>query len=136
MQEIWKPIEGYKYQISNLGHVKRNGRINFLKPWEVGNGYLTVSLCEDGKVAKFYIHQLVCKVFHGPRLNGMQVNHIDLNIRNNSSKNLEWTTRLENIRHYNKFLAKSHKCNLKKSFFIRCPNRKGRACKKCGKFIK
>lgn len=46
---------------------------------------------------KFYVHQLVCEAFHGPRPEGCDVAHGDGDPLNNSAENLRWASRKENI---------------------------------------
>jgi hypothetical protein len=47
------------------------------------------------------IHRLVALHFINNLNNKTDVNHIDFNKLNNNLKNLEWTSHLENISHYN-----------------------------------
>ena len=85
----WKEIDGYNghYFISSEGQVK-NRYNKILKPW-LRNGYYTV-----------YIHRLVAEYFLGkPEKDDYQVNHKDGNKLNNFVENLEWCSRIENIRH-------------------------------------
>ena len=46
-------------------------------------------------------------------INGLQVNHLDLDPNNNHYKNLEWVTQQENIIH-----SVIHRTDLKKSYNI------------------
>lgn len=109
MVEIWKDIENYegKYQVSNLGHVRRvyspctkhkDTRYRVLKPVPTC-GYYRVSLHKN-KVGKlFFVHRLVAKAFIPNPQNKPQVNHMNGNKADNSVENLEWATSLENNRH-------------------------------------
>lgn len=99
MNEVWKDIIGYEglYQISNLGQVKRDGRI--LKQNLDGRGYLGLALSKNGKAKTNRIHKLVAWHFVGGFNEGLQVNHIDGNKQNNKSTNLEWVTHKENAIH-------------------------------------
>lgn len=108
MKEIWKDIPDYEgiYQASNLGRIRsldrrvwnynKKGRI--LKQNNNTSGYLYVSL--NGK--KWYVHVLIAKTFLENTNHYEQVNHKDFNKHNNCVDNLEWLSRIENIRHYRK----------------------------------
>ena len=110
MSETWKPISGYEdlYLVSDYGRVFGLERVNphnghvwkcrFLRFGKVGN-YLQVHLCKAGKGRSFSVARLVAEAFI-PNPDGKpQVNHKDLDTRNNCATNLEWVTRIENIRH-------------------------------------
>ena len=114
-EEIWKDIpeyEGY-YQVSNLGRVKslkrkiNNGRYKkeffiyekILVSIDIGNGYLRVSLNKSGKKKPIFCHRLVAVVFILNPENKPCVNHIDGDVKNNHSSNLEWCTHSENMKH-------------------------------------
>lgn len=102
MQEIWKPIEGYKYyQVSNKGNVKtfsrwKEGRL--MKFTKESNGYLRVGLVDlEGKTHKVSVHRLVAEAFL-PNPDGLpEVNHKDENKENNCVENLEWINQKDNI---------------------------------------
>ena len=95
IKEIWKDIEGYEglYQVSNLGRVKRNGRI--LKPYFGTDKYYYVSLSKDSKVTKFKIHRLVAHAFIPNPENKPTVDHINRNRIDNRVDNLRWATYTE-----------------------------------------
>lgn len=119
MQEEWKDIPGYinLYKVSSFGRVKglKSGKI--LRPGLGTNGYWLVVLSKNGKIKTTYLHRLVAKIFIGPALNNLEVNHIDANRANNSANNLEYVTHKQNIAHSNglnrrdKEKAKSTKIN-------------------------
>ncbi len=105
MREEWKPIPGYEhYLVSNYGRVfnqKPGRRPKILHPSSGKNGYLVVVLYKDGQAKGYQIHRLVLLLFKGEAPSSEhQVNHVDLNKRNNRVDNLEWVTRLENMHHY------------------------------------
>ena len=112
MQEVWKDIVGYEglYQVSNLGNVKRlsgyrgNGKQYFVKEhvrkqFANKDGYLRIVLSKNNKTKKFMVHRLVAEAFIPNPMNLPQVNHIDENMQNNCSINLEWVTQKENSNH-------------------------------------
>lgn len=97
-KELWSKIDGYDYEVSNLGRVKnRQGKIMRLK----GERYLNVGLRRNGEPQKFFlVHRLVAKSFvSGMTETKNQVNHIDGNRKNNKASNLEWCTQSENQKH-------------------------------------
>ena len=109
-KEIWRDIEGYEglYQVSDQGRVKslkrkdslgRTIEERILKPVVVGRGYLQVDLYTGGKMKRFYVHRLVCEVFHENPENKPEVNHINEIKTDNRACNLEWCTRIENCNH-------------------------------------
>ena len=62
-----------------------------------GKGYLTVSLCHEGKRVTKSVHRLICMAFHGmPDPSSLQVRHLDGNPDNNTPSNLKWGTQFEN----------------------------------------
>ena len=100
MNEIWKDIEGYDglYQVSNKGNVRRYrknfrykyNRYRLLNPFLV-EGYLKVGLYMNGIMQHKLVHRLVISEFKGS-YEGMQVNHMNENKKDNRIENLEWVT--------------------------------------------
>lgn len=103
--EQWKDIDGYEglYQISSYGRVKsfprRATRGGIVKPSLSTSGYLCTHLSKNGKVRTHQVHRLVAKHFICNPDNLPEVNHIDENKTNNHVSNLEWCTRVQNVRH-------------------------------------
>ena len=110
MEEEWKDIEGYenKYQVSNLGRVKRilyknqystKPKENILAKRCDGKGYAQVILYKNGKGKSIKVHRLVGKAFIPNTENKPQINHINGIKDDNRVENLEWCTNRENQIH-------------------------------------
>lgn len=60
-------------------------------------GYISVSLCHEGKKVTKNVHRLICMAFHGmPEKPTLQVRHLDGDPQNNRPDNLKWGTQEEN----------------------------------------
>jgi hypothetical protein len=108
--EQWRDIPGYEgyFQVSNMGGVRRiahaeqyNRKANLgpatFKPNK--RGYWEVMLARP-KFRKLYlVHRVVMLAFVGPCPEGLQVNHINGDKRDNRLENLEYVTASENMRH-------------------------------------
>jgi hypothetical protein len=98
--EIWLPVIGYegRYEVSNIGRVKSIifEKHKILKPGYWG-GYAKVGLSINGKKESFMVHVLVARMFIGPRPEGLFIDHLDNNPKNNRSDNLEYVTPRENV---------------------------------------
>lgn len=108
MREEWRDVIGYEgfYQVSNQGRVKRikhgsGSRVGKIHRTYVHpkTGYVLVSLCRDCKGVSHLMHKLVAAAFIGQRPKGYDINHKDFNKENNCDWNLEYKTRLGNVRH-------------------------------------
>lgn len=106
IEEIFKPIEGFsKYQVSNLGKIISFAGSKKGKPMKQRihpqQGYYMLDLIDDqGKRRTVYPHKEVAKAFCInvlPKERTVVV-HLDGNLRNNNSVNLEWCTHAESIR--------------------------------------
>ena len=106
MNEEWRDIKGYegKYQVSNLGRVKSLGnnkskKEKILDPKSNMYGYKEVRLSKEGKRKPYKVHRLVAIYFIPNPNNYKEVNHKDENKQNNRIDNLEWCSRLYNVRY-------------------------------------
>lgn len=64
-----------------------------------GKGYLKLTLSIEGNLRSVMAHRIVWEWLNGPIPEGIQVNHKDLDKRNNAPENLELVTGSGNIRH-------------------------------------
>ena len=88
--EEFRDIPGYEgmYEVSNLGRIRRNGKI--LKPSKSNWGYLKLVLFKNGTRKTVLVHRLVAYAFIPNPQNLPQINHKDEDKTNNSVDNLEW----------------------------------------------
>lgn len=113
--EIWKSIKNYEndYQISNYGRVKslkNKSKHKILKEGYTTKGYPQIVLCKNGNIKTYLIHRLVAETFI-PNPNKLkEINHKDENKNNNHVNNLEWCTRIYNMK-YGKVKEKISKSN-------------------------
>ena len=112
--EEWKNIKGYQpfYKISNYGRVYSLYSWKIIKDQPHSKGYRTISLSIDGKDKDHYIHRLVAEAFiDNDDFNKNEVNH-KIPIKNyNHVSNLEWCTRIENMRHASNLGLRKEGCN-------------------------
>lgn len=100
----WRPVEGWPYEVSNLGQVRRTGAACGTRPGKIlraakhGAGrYLTVALFRKQEQRRVAVHVLVCTAFHGERPTPKHCAcHNDGDETNNRSDNLRWDTKKGN----------------------------------------
>lgn len=102
--ETWRPVVGFEgdYEVSDHGNLRslKYGKVRPLRTYLWGPGYLYCQLSKDGKSSPFSVHRLVALAFLGmPDGDRDEINHIDGDKLNNHVSNLEWCTRLQNMRH-------------------------------------
>lgn len=120
LNDIGDKLNG-KVFISTHGRLKsnkrivRNGRTGFreideciLKQFDNqrGQGYLCAHISNGAKCLPFQVHRLVAKYFVPNPLNLPEVNHLDFDTKNNHFSNLEWSTKEDNIKHYQQELLR------------------------------
>lgn len=112
--ESWVAVKGYEglYEVSNLGRVRSLPRVweqcsrigtvykhlargKLLRPGLTGAGYPSVVL---GRGHTRTVHQLVAEAFIGPRPKGQEVRHKNGVRTDARAANLEYGTRLDNIK--------------------------------------
>lgn len=114
--EVWKDVKGYEglYQVSSYGRIKSCEKIIYylnsdkvrrlqkekIMSFGIGNGYYIVTLYNNGKSKKYYVHQLVAMSFlnHIPNKYELVVDHINNNKLDNNLNNLQVVTHSDNVR--------------------------------------
>ena len=109
--EQWRKIDGYEaYEVSDMGRVRRDGRIK--KPRPDRKGYLSVALWLRQKPKKFQISRLVAAAFLGPLPTGCVVCHNNGDNTCNKIENLRYATPAQNeadkIKHGTNLLGEKH----------------------------
>jgi transposase-like protein len=89
--ERWQPVEGYPYEVSTEGQVRRIGAGRCLAQTPTGPGYLQVTLSKPGAVRRpVYVHRLVLEVFVGPCPPRHEARHENEDRTDNRLANLAW----------------------------------------------
>lgn len=123
--ERWKAVVGFEgsYEVSDLGRVRsvdrtrmvnnchgnrspRTDKGRIMSLIDHGNGYLYVSLTEDGHRENRYVHRLVAEAFCDNPRNAPVINHKNFDRADNRACNLEWLTQKENTMYSSKRMRK------------------------------
>ena len=108
--EKWKPVTNYGgiYEASTTGKIRSVDRVDCagakrrgkeLSQCHDSDGYHVVGLSKDGITTQYKVHRLIAITFNGAPKEGQEVNHKDGKKSNNTYRNLEWVTSLENHQH-------------------------------------
>ena len=86
------------YYIYEDGRVLNKDNDVILKPYENPDGHLRVELkIRAGVPKRFFIHRLVYKAFIGELIDGLVIEHLDGNPKNNHYTNLRQSTQKTNV---------------------------------------
>ncbi len=115
---VWRQVVGYEnlYEVSSCGLVRSLPRVvnqknafgtlstiqykgKVLTPREDKDGYLTITLSQQGESRTRKVHRLVAQAFINNPLCLEEVNHKDFNKTNNKECNLEWISTVDNLKH-------------------------------------
>lgn len=98
--ELWMPFPNHRrYEVSNMGRVRRADTGRVRTPVRAKNGYMTIMLTDNGKYELEYVHRAVASAFLPNPSKLEQVNHIDHDRQNNRAENLEWCTAMYNVQY-------------------------------------
>jgi hypothetical protein len=101
--EEWRDVVGYEgcYKISNYGKIysipRPSTRGGMIKPYSLKTGHLQVGLSRYGVETTWAVHRLVAAAFFGPCPEGQEVRHGPAGVADNSTENLCYGTRAENV---------------------------------------
>jgi hypothetical protein len=102
MDEEWRLVVLFeRYEVSNLGNVRRGGRT--LKPCNDTDGYRQVNLYKDSKRHCCKVYRLVMNAFNPNTEDKPQVDHINRIRDDDRLENLRWVTARENVRNSKNF---------------------------------
>jgi hypothetical protein len=87
------------YVVHSNGDIYSLKRNRFLIKQKDKDGYEYIRLHKNGKQYRKLIHRLVAECFIHTDDTKLEVNHINGIKSDNDYRNLEWCTRIENIRH-------------------------------------
>lgn len=101
MSEAWKPVVGFEglYEVAPCGAIRNAKTLRWLSPSVKDDGYTSVKLFKDGRGYQKSVHRVVAEAYLPNLESKPQVNHKDLNKKNNDVSNLEWVTQEENLAH-------------------------------------
>lgn len=88
-----------RYLINTDGQIFSEYSCKYLKPFKNPQGYCLVDISTDDGARTLQLHRLVALAFIPNPEMLETVNHKDGNKENNAVSNLEWMTRLDNVRH-------------------------------------
>ena len=101
MNEAWKSVVGFEglYEVASCGVIRNAKTGRWLTPSVKDDGYMSVKLYRSNKPFNKAVHRIVAEAYISNPENKPQVNHKDLNKKNNDVSNLEWVTQAENQSH-------------------------------------
>lgn len=100
------PSLDFLYEVNENGTVIRNVKSKrrlkcFIKSHNSKTSYWCTQVNLHGHIHKVFLHRAVAECWHGPRPEGMQVDHIDRNSLNNDYRNLRYVTKSEQMKNRN-----------------------------------
>lgn len=96
----WYKIPGYAGFYANDKGMIKNGKTGLETKGGRAGRYLKVSVFNTGSATRSlrYVHDLVCRAFHGLPKKGQVVLHKDDNRDNNKPGNLSWGSQSDNVK--------------------------------------
>ena len=110
VEEVWRPVVGFNYEVSNLGRVRNTKTDKVLKTCIDKYGYLQLLLYSCQKRKCFRVHRLVARAFPeicGEWFEGCVINHKNEIKTDNRAENLETCS----VAFNNSFGSRLKKCS-------------------------
>lgn len=98
------------YLVREDGVVKSVRTGNTIKPHKTKKGYWYVALWRNNKSHGRFLQRIVLQSFTPSKGEGLEANHIDGDISNNTLNNLEWLSSSENKKHAVHVLGRRAPC--------------------------
>ena len=105
MEEIWKTITyAPNYEVSNLSNIRnikknKNIKVNYERLKETNTRARVNVTTVDNKLKGYYLHRIVAEHFIENTKNLPEVNHKNGDFYDNRACNLEWISKVDNMRH-------------------------------------
>lgn len=95
----WRKVPNWSYEASDSGQLRNAVTKRILHPSVNQGGYEHVSFQTEGRRRSVRVHRAIYEAWHGPIPDGLTINHLNGDKRDNRPSNLEACTVLENVRH-------------------------------------
>ena len=105
VEEVWKTVlYSPRYEVSNLSNIrqitrKKNITINYERLKKTSSRARFYFPTNDNKHKGFYLHRIVAEHFIENTNDLPEVNHINGDFYDNRASNLEWISKIDNMRH-------------------------------------
>lgn len=105
MEEVWKNISySSKYEVSNLSNIrhiekKKNITVNYERLKKTNSRARIYLPTNDNKKKNYYLHRIVAQHFIENTNDLPEVNHKNGDFHDNRASNLEWISKIDNMRH-------------------------------------
>jgi hypothetical protein len=105
MEEVWKTVlYSPRYEVSNLSNIrqitrKKNITVNYDRLKKTNSRARIYLPTNDNKHKGFYLHRIVAEHFIENTNDLPEVNHKNGDFYNNCVSNLEWISKIDNMRH-------------------------------------
>ena len=105
VEEVWKTVlYSPRYEVSNLSNIrqitrKKNITVNYDRLKKTNSRARIYLPTNDNKHKSFYLHRIVAEHFIENTNDLPEVNHKNGDFYDNRASNLEWISKIDNMRH-------------------------------------